>query len=68
MIEKEKHMSKIVIIGAGSGFGARLDFGLVLIRFDLGVRLYDPYQGSWMGINDWFTGDYAFHFGIGYPF
>ncbi|MBQ1753448.1 MAG: BamA/TamA family outer membrane protein [Bacteroidales bacterium] len=51
-----------------SGFGARLDFGLVLIRFDLGVRLYDPYQGSWMGINDWFTGDYAFHFGIGYPF
>ena len=51
-----------------SGFGARLDFGLVLVRFDLGVRLYDPYEQQWMGINDWFLGNYAFHFGIGYPF
>ena len=51
-----------------SGIGARLDFGLILVRFDLGVRLYDPSAGSWYGINDWFKGNYAFHFGIGYPF
>ena len=51
-----------------SGLGARLDFGMVLIRFDLGVKLYDPSVQEWMGINDWFHGNYAFHFGIGYPF
>jgi len=50
------------------GLGARLDFGLVLVRFDLGLRLYDPSVGKWMGANDWFQGNYAFHFGIGYPF
>ena len=50
------------------GLGARLDFGLVLVRFDLGVRLYDPCEQEWKGINDWFRGNYAFHFGIGYPF
>ena len=51
-----------------AGLGARLDFGLVLIRFDLGLRLYDPSVRLWMGMNDWFDGNYAFHFGIGYPF
>lgn len=51
-----------------SGIGARLDFGLVLIRFDLGLRLYDPSEQVWMGLRDWYHGNYAFHFGIGYPF
>ena len=51
-----------------SGLGARLDFGLVLVRFDLGLRVHDPSVQQWMGINDWFNGNYAFHFGIGYPF
>lgn len=50
------------------GLGARLDFGLVLIRLDLGLRLHDPCRQEWLGINDWFAGDYALHFGIGYPF
>ena len=50
------------------GLGARVDFGLVLIRFDLGVKIYDPSLQEWMGINDWAMGNYAFHFGIGYPF
>jgi len=51
-----------------AGMGARLDFGLVLIRFDLGLRVHDPSTQEWMGMNDWFNGNYAFHFGIGYPF
>ena len=55
-------------IALSSGVGARLDFGMILIRFDLGVRLYDPSVQEWLGINDWFQGNYAFHFGIGYPF
>lgn len=51
------------------GLGLRLDFGLILIRFDMGVRVYDPLDMEWKGINDWFFDDqYAFHFGIGYPF
>ena len=51
------------------GLGIRLDFGLVLVRFDMGVRVYDPWDQEWKGINDWFFDDqYAFHFGIGYPF
>ena len=50
------------------GLGARVDFGMVLIRFDLGLQVYDPYQQEFYGINDWFDGHYAFHFGIGYPF
>jgi len=51
-----------------AGLGARIDFGMVLIRFDLGLRVHDPCQQKWMGITDWFNGNYAFHFGIGYPF
>ena len=51
------------------GLGLRLDFGLVLVRFDMGVRVYDPLDMEWKGINDWFFDDqFAFHFGIGYPF
>lgn len=50
------------------GLGVRLDFDLILIRFDLGMQLYDPSLQEWMGMNDWVTGKSAFHFGIGYPF
>ena len=51
-----------------TGLGARLDFGLILVRFDLGLQLYDPSEQEFMGINDWVRGKSAFHFGIGYPF
>lgn len=51
------------------GLGLRLDFGMILVRFDMGLRLYDPLDMEWKGINDWlFDDQYAFHFGIGYPF
>ena len=53
---------------ANIGLGARVDLGMVLIRFDMGLKVYDPALQEWMGINDWFQGNYAFHFGIGYPF
>lgn len=61
-----RHLLRSTALDAG--FGARLDFGLVLIRFDLGLRLYDPGVQEWMGPADWLHGNYAFHFGIGYPF
>lgn len=51
------------------GLGLRLDFGLVLVRVDVGAQVYDPLDMAWKGARDWFTdGRYAFHFGIGYPF
>ena len=50
------------------GLGVRLDFGLILVRLDLGLQLYDPSRQTWMGINDWLSGASALHFGIGYPF
>ena len=51
------------------GLGLRLDFGMILVRFDMGLRVYDPLDMEWKGINDWlFDDQYAFHFGIGYPF
>lgn len=51
------------------GIGLRLDFDMLLIRVDWGLKTYDPRQGSWCGPKQWFTADgYALNFGIGYPF
>jgi outer membrane protein assembly factor BamA len=53
-----------------TGLGLRLNFGFFIIRFDWGVRIYDPAPNKgWISMSDWFRGDNsAFHFGIGYPF
>ena len=51
------------------GFGLRLDIDMLLIRVDLGIKLYDPVTQAWRGPDQWFTKNgYALHFGIGYPF
>jgi len=51
------------------GIGARLDFGMILVRVDMGLKTYDPVRAAWLGPSDWFRKDgYALHFGIGYPF
>lgn len=51
------------------GVGLRLDLGFVIIRFDYGIKLYDPTSQSWQNFKKWFSrGGYAFQFGIGYPF
>ena len=52
------------------GIGMRLDFGLLLVRVDWGMKIYDPLDRRWVlapfgGNNE---GAYAIHFGIGYPF
>ena len=62
-----RHLPKSTALD--TGLGLRFDFGLVLVRFDMGVQLYDPLDMDWKGPHDWFTDSrYAFHFGIGYPF
>ncbi len=52
----------------GSGLGLRLDFSFLIIRFDLGVKLWDPSLKDWVikDINN--TNIYNLGFGIGYPF
>jgi len=56
------------------GAGLRMDLSFLILRFDLGVRLYDPariYEGKqWRTRSNglkW-SDDCAFHFAIGYPF
>lgn len=57
-------------IAANWGAGIRLDFGFLLLRVDLGIRMHDPArQEKWVRPGQWFKNDgYAVHFGVGYPF
>lgn len=52
-----------------TGLGLRVDIKFVVIRFDWGIKLYDPLYQSWKPFKSWFAkGGSAFQFGIGYPF
>lgn len=54
---------------ANSGLGLRLDFGLLMVRVDWGIKVYDPSTKRLYGINDWFSKDGScLHFGVGLPF
>jgi len=59
-------------IAVSSGVGLRLNLNLFIVRTDFGFKLRDPAaktSSKWIlkersfGYDDW-----AFHFGIGYPF
>ena len=56
------------------GAGLRLDFNIVVLRLDLGVKLHDPSRKDenkqWRTIPNglgW-SDDMSFHIAIGYPF
>lgn len=52
-----------------TGLGLRLDIKFVVIRFDWGIKLYNPTQTRWLSAGEWFKANgSAFQFGIGYPF
>lgn len=56
-------------IAANWGLGLRLDFDLLLVRLDAGIKAYDPVSQQWHSPDMWFRKNgYAIHFGIGYPF
>ncbi len=57
-------------IAANWGVGLRLNFGFMLLRLDLGLKVHDPAREiKWVGPDQWFKKDgYALHFGVGYPF
>ena len=56
-------------IAADWGAGLRLNLDFVLLRLDLGMKIYDPAQNSWIGPRKWLRkGNYGVQFGVGYPF
>ena len=57
-------------IAANWGAGVRLDFGFLLLRLDMGMKIHDPArEHRWVKPNQWLKRDgYAVHFGVGYPF
>lgn len=56
------------------GLGLRADFNFFVLRFDTGMKAYDPQQRGgkkWAVKNPNFnsrTGNFAWHFAVGYPF
>ena len=54
------------------GLGIRVNLDFILVRIDLGTKVYEPCRplGSrWIGPDGWLSrGNYALHFGVGYPF
>ena len=53
------------------GLGARLNLNFILLRLDMGIRLRDPAREAgnrWVPTNEWLNGNFAIHFGVGYPF
>ena len=52
------------------GAGIRLDFTYFLLRFDLGMKAYNPArnQERWPLIHPKWSRDASFHFSVGYPF
>lgn len=57
-------------IAANWGVGLRLNFGFLLLRLDMGMKVHDPARDyKWVKPGHWFRRDgYALHFGVGYPF
>ena len=59
-------------IAIGTGFGLRFDFKFLVLRFDIGIPVYNP---SLTGSDAWFESfkpfklnKFTLNFGIGYPF
>ncbi|MBO7069757.1 MAG: hypothetical protein J6W09_00505, partial [Bacteroidales bacterium] len=54
------------------GIGLRVNLDFILVRVDMGMRVHDPARAEgdrWLGPNQWLRrGNYAIHFGVGYPF
>ena len=58
-------------IALSYGLGLRLDFDYFLIRFDTGLKAYDPQQRGmrrWVVTRPNLTDHFAWHFAVGYPF
>lgn len=58
-------------IALGYGLGIRLDFDFFLVRFDTGLKAYNPEKEGkdrWAVLHPNFGENFAWHFAVGYPF
>lgn len=58
-------------LAADWGLGLRVDLNFLILRIDMGMKLYDPSQDTdrWRSPSQWLKKDgYSLHFGVGYPF
>lgn len=58
-------------LAADWGIGLRVDLNFLILRIDMGMKLYDPsqYTDRWRAPSQWLKKDgYSLHFGVGYPF
>ncbi|MDE7110971.1 MAG: BamA/TamA family outer membrane protein [Muribaculaceae bacterium] len=57
-------------LGWAYGLGIRMDFTYFLLRFDLGMKAYNPAinQEPWPLVHPNWHRDATFHFSVGYPF
>jgi outer membrane protein insertion porin family len=65
-----KYFESIRDIAVGTGYGVRLNFTFLIIRFDMGYRLLDPAEpiGQRYVLAQTITKSPTFNIGIGYPF
>ena len=59
-------------IAADWGMGLRVNLDFILVRIDLGLKVYEPCRPAderLIGPEEWLkSGNFALHFGVGYPF
>lgn len=58
-------------IAVSYGLGLRLDFDFFLVRFDTGMKAYNPQQTGqkrWALLHPNFKDNFAWNFAVGYPF
>lgn len=65
---KFKGISSLKNIAVGSGFGARLDFNFLILRFDVGFKTYEPYLKDSKWFKNYNFSDAVYNVGINYPF
>ena len=61
-------LSSLKDMAIGSGFGARVDFSFLILRFDVGFKTYEPYltEGKWF--KNYNFANAVYNIGINYPF
>lgn len=58
-------------LAADWGIGLRVDLNFLILRLDMGMKVYDPSLDTdrWRAPSQWLKKDgYTLHFGVGYPF
>ena len=72
LVDMERGLFSWDSIAGDWGLGLRVNLDFILVRIDLGTKVYEPCRAAgdrWIGPSGWLKkGNYALHFGVGYPF